>query len=353
MRNVLIYMGIAFLKRQETRMEENTVNEEQTSSEEFYGIKKDYFLTPVNKKKEILNLALYILISSFAYVFAFHYFVATCRFAPGGVGGIVAIVKHLMGATEQTSGFDYSSLLFLIVNIPLLIPAWKIVGKDFSLKTLITAILMTIMMILLDNVIDPQYKLSLTGEPNVPDVGTRLIGAMLGGAVTGISLGCALKVNSSTGGADIVGAMVQKKHPHKSVASMIFAVNFVIMAVSIPVYKDNLMPVFLSLIYMVITTYICDRLLLSNKSALKFEVVTEHAEEISKEIIEQLGHGVTITPAIGMFEHKQKQLLICVISPRQVTRFQTIIRKYPGTFAYVGAVNEIIGKFNTDKTKQG
>lgn len=324
---------------------------EEKTSEELYNVKKDYYITPINKKKELIKSAVYIFISALAYVTAFHYFVSTCRFAPGGVGGIVAIVKFLVGSNGQTSGFDYSSLLFLFVNIPLLIPAVKIIGKDFSYKTFITAVLMTVMMILLDNVIDPEYKFSISGEANVTDVGTRLVGAILGGAVTGVSLACALKVNSSTGGADIVGAMVQKKHPHKSVASMIFMVNSVIMAISIPVYKDNLMPVFLSLVFMVITTFVCDKMLLNNKSALKFEVVTEYGDDISRDIIEQLGHGVTVTPAVGMFERKNKQLLICVISPRQVSKFQAIVTKYPGTFAYVGSVSEIIGKFNKDKTK--
>ena len=88
-----------------------------------------------------------------------------------------------------------------------------------------------------------------------------------------------------------------------------------------------------------------------SKSALKFEVITEHADEISKEIILQLGHGVTITPAEGMFEHRKKQLLICVINPRQTAKFTSIISKYPGTFAYVGSVNEIIGKFNKSEKK--
>ena len=88
------------------------------------------------------------------------------------------------------------------------------------------------------------------------------------------------------------------------------------------------------------------------KSALKFEVITEHAEEISKEIIEKLGHAVTVTPAEGMFEHKNKVLLICVIKPRQTAKFQEIISRYPETFAYVGTVSEVIGKFNSTGRKE-
>lgn len=343
------------MRFQENAMEEldPVATSADKGDDNVYVVKKDYFLTPVNKKKEFLKSAVFVFLSAFIYSAAFHYFVSSCNFAPGGVGGVVAIVKKLMGvADSEKSGIDYSSLLFILVNIPMLAMAWKSLGRDFCVKTLITSVLITVFMFLLDNVIDPDYtKFSISGKANETDIGLRLISAMIGGATTGVSLACALKVNSSTGGADIIGALIQKKYPHKSIATMICGVNAVIMAVSVPVYKENLLPVFLSLVFIFVTTIVCDKMLLSSKSALKFEVVTEYAEDISKEIIAKLGHGVTVTPAVGMFEHHDKQLLICVISPRQVSKFQSIIRKYPDTFAYVGSVSEVIGKFNDDKKK--
>ena len=130
----------------------------KTESEKEYGVKKDYFITPVNKKKDILRSAVYIFLSAFFYSVSFHYFVTTCNFAPGGVGGVVAIVKKLLGIGEtQNSGLDYSSLLFLVVNVPLLALAWKRLGKDFCIKTFIATIIITVTMFLLDNFIDPYH----------------------------------------------------------------------------------------------------------------------------------------------------------------------------------------------------
>ena len=80
--------------------------------------------------------------------------------------------------------------------------------------------------------------------------------------------------------------------------------------------------------------------------------IFEDIEAKKKEIIEKLGHGVTVTPAEGMFEHKNKVLLICVIKPRQTVKFQEIINRYPETFAYVGTVSEVIGKFNSEGRKE-
>ena len=295
-----------------------------------------------------LKALLYIFLSALFYAIGYHYFIATCKFAPGGLPGVVAMIQYKTGVISTSDKFDFSTLLLVIVNIPLLIFASKVLSKEFSIKTFLTTLIMTVAMFLMTNIIDPTYKFTIAQVPEVEDVGTRLVAAILGGACSGVSLAFALKVNASTGGADVVGAMLQKKNPHMGVGAMIFAVNCVIMAISFFVYEDNFMPIFLALISSFANSVTCDAIMQGSKSALKFEVITEHAEEISKDIIEEIGHGVTVTPAKGMFEHKDKSLLICVIKPRQIAKFQSIITRYPETFAYVGSVNEIIGKFNRD-----
>ena len=346
-----------------TENKENTKSENGAASEGAYtyfpekeivkySVTKDYWVMPTNKKTKYLSSAIYVFLAAFFYAAGFHYFVTPCSFAPGGIGGIVAMVQHALGESAANPLLqEYSSFLFIICNIPLLIPAYKLLNKEFVVKTAIVAVLIAVISFLFDSVIDKDFKFSINQTIKVTDMGTRLLSAFVGGAVCGVSLACALKTNASTGGADIVGAMIQKKNPHRSLASMIFAVNGVIFAVSIAVYKENLIPVFLSLVYTYTTTKTCDFIMYGAKSALKFEVITEHAEEISKEIIEKLGHAVTVTPAEGMFEHKNKVLLICVIKPRQTAKFQEIISRYPETFAYVGTVSEVIGKFNSTGRK--
>lgn len=334
-------------------MNTSTETEVKTETKEMakYSVKEEDW--KVKKKNKYVESAIYIFLAGFFYGIGYHYFVATCKFAPGGIGGIVAMIQYATGATVAVGEIDYSTLLMLALNVPLLAISKRILDWDFVIKTFLTTIVLTCTMFFMSNFIDPTYAFSITGTtpPDKVDIGMRLVSAIIGGAFCGVSLACALKVNASTGGADILGAMIQKKNPHKSVASMIFAVNAVIMTISFFVYKDNFMPIFLSLIYIFASTITCDSIMQGAKSALKFEVITEHAEEISKEIIEELGHSVTTTPAVGMFRHKQKTLLICVVPQRQISRFQDILRKYPETFAYIVSVNEIIGKFNIGAKK--
>ena len=326
-----------------------------------YSVSKDDWVVPENKKKKWVSSIVFVFFAAFFYAIGFHYFVTPCNFAPGGIGGIVAMVQYLMNSNNAFSlklyGLDFSSLLFVFLNIPLLIPAYRVLTKEFVVKTAFVVLFIAIVTFAVDN-LDSNYVFSIAhnqpkiGDSENIDMGTRLLSSIIGGAVCGVSLALALKTNASTGGADIVGAMIQKKNPHKSVASMIFAVNAVILVISFFVYRKDPLPVFLSLIYIFISTKTCDFIMCGTKNALKYEVITEHAEEISKEIIEKLGHGVTVTPAEGMFEHKNKVLLICVIKPRQTVKFQEIIMCYPETFAYVGTVSEVIGKFNSEGRKE-
>lgn len=303
-------------------------------------------LPPRRGVPEWMRTAIYLFLSAAIYACSFHYFVTPSHFAPGGVGGLVAIMKFLLPASEQAGQIDLSPLLLLLLNFPLLLLTRRQLTRDFMVKTMIEAVVMTACLFVLDNFIDPDYHFSLTGSAVTGDVGMRLIAAIFGGICCGLSLYCALAVNASTGGTDIVGTALQRRMPDKSVPAMIFAVNSVIVLASIFVYRENLTPVFLAFIYMFASAKTCDSIMCGAKSAMKFEVVTEYGEQISRDIIATLGHGVTLVPARGMYERTERSLLICVIQPRQVVKFKNIIARYPNTFAYIGTVNEIIGKFN-------
>lgn len=312
---------------------------------------KDFGMKQESRRRERLRSYAYLLLASLCYTISFHYFVAPSNFAPGGVGGIVALVKFMLRISPDATpgGIDFSPLLIIAVNLVLILCTVKQLSKTFLVRTLSVSVCMTAILFVLDNYIDPGYVFSIAGTPTVDDLATRIIAAIFGGVCCGFALQLALKANASTGGTDIVAAAIQKRNPHKSTAALIFAVNSVVVLVSAVLYKENLMPVFLAFLYMFVTTKTCDAMMLGMKSALKFEVVTDHGEEISKDVIKELGHGATVTPAEGMFERRKRSLLICVIQPRQVSRFKDILQRYPGSFAYIGTVNEIIGKFNHQK----
>ncbi len=317
-------------------------------SENNYTVVKDEGLTPVDAKFDIFKSICFAVLSAFCYSIVFHFFVNPGKFAPGGFGGIVAMVKYITGAQVKPDEIDYSMFIIICCNLPLVIVSWKLISKKFALLTLLTTAMMSLFMFLFDNVIDPTYKFSVAGVPLLSDVGTRLLSSLFGGVACGFSLSLAIRAGGCSGGTDIIGMIIQQKKPQQHLGVLIESLNGIVVAISYFIYKDNLTPVFLAIVYMFVSAKTCDFILDFGKRAVKFEVVTESIEEselISKELIEQLGHGVTVVPAEGMFEHKERGLLICLVKPFQVSKFKEIIKKYNNTFAYYDNVYETLGKF--------
>ena len=110
------------------------------------------------------------------------------------------------------------------------------------------------------------------------------------------------------------------------------------------VYDYKLTPVLLAFVEMFVSARACDFILNGFKSAVKFEVITTHGDELSAELMEKLHRGVTKVEAVGMYSQDEKSLLICIVRRRQIAQFQKIIRRYPDTFAYLTSTSEVFGR---------
>lgn len=82
-----------------------------------------------------------------------------------------------------------------------------------------------------------------------------------------------------------------------------------------------------------------------SKQAYKFTVITNHADEISAEVLTTLRHGATKISAVGAYKKEEKQVLICVVNKHQIVDFQNILKKYDSTFSFVENVGNTFGNF--------
>ena len=90
---------------------------------------------------------------------------------------------------------------------------------------------------------------------------------------------------------------------------------------------------------------ISDRMAKSERSALRYEIITQHPEEISQEIIQKLHHSATLLPGIGMYKEKPISVLVCIVNKTQAASITAILRSYPNTFANVSRVSQVMGNF--------
>lgn len=271
------------------------------------------------------------IIAALALVMAISYqvFVFPNAFAPAGINGIATILQYLLHVS-----IGYLSLL---INLPLILIAWKKVDPDFARKTLTFTLSFSIANLVLGHMD--------LGAIAYHTTTSSILGPVAAGVVSGAVYGWVIRQNGSTGGTDIVAAWVRKKRPEASLVWVIFTLNATVAVLSFFVYNYQFEPVILCLIYCYLSSSISDTILKGGKSAMKFEVITRQPEALSHQLLQQLHHGVTVLQAEGMYSETPRCLLICVVNRHQVVQFQEILSQFPDTFAYVSSVSETMGNF--------
>ena len=278
-----------------------------------------------------------LLIPLFALGMALSYalFIFPNSFAPSGVGGIATMVQY---ALDFNAGY-----LNLLINIPILIVAWKLVDREFVIKTALFTVCFSLFLTLF-------RQMDFSKFDYYTENGTSNILAPVAAAtVNGAFYGFALRVHGSTGGTDVVSFCIRHYHPEFNVTWIGFVLNAIIAAVSYFVYDYQFEPVICCIVYCFVLTSVGNQVLRGSQSALKFEIITEDPEGMSKDLMSHLHHGVTLLPAEGAYTHEQKSLVICIVNKHQIADIQKIIGRYPGSFAYITSVSETMGNFRRIK----
>lgn len=225
-----------------------------------------------------------LVVSAVIYAFTMHYFVFPNEFTNGGVTGITAMINYLI-RTDKLSG-----VINLAFNVPLIIVSFVYLSREFAVKTTVHIILVSSFMELFAMTGVGRYQAN-------GDVGRSILATLYGGCLAGISLALVLGIRGSSGGADVVGAIIQKKNPALEVQWGIFTVNSVIIGISAIVFSydleakhfvfssESFQPIMLALIFQFASAKVCDFVLQGAKTALKFEVVTDCPDELSAELI--------------------------------------------------------------------
>lgn len=260
---------------------------------------------------------------------SYELFVFPNAFAPAGINGLATMIQYLLHVN-----IGYVSLL---INVPLILLAWRKVDPGFARRTLVFVLVFSGVTLALG-------RMDLSGIAY--DTGSSaILGPVAAGVVSGAVYGFVIRQNGSTGGTDIVAAWVRKKHPEASLVWLIFSLNAAVAGLSFFVYGCQFEPVILCLIYCYLSSRISDGILKGGKAAVKFEVITRQSEPLARRLMQELRHGVTVLQGEGMYSQTPCSLLICVVNRHQIVQFQKILSEFPGSFAYICGVNETVGNF--------
>jgi len=267
---------------------------------------------------------LLIVLGTFIMGIAYVYFISPYKFAPGGVYGIAIVLHHLFGFPIGLSG--------ILMDIPLTILGFWILGPRFGAKTIVGMLLLSAWISGLE------YFHGYA--PFVPD--QPLLSALYGGVLIGLGLGLVFKSKATSGGSDII-AMIISKHINLPLGQLIIYVDSVIVLVSWIAFKDPLIPL-ISWIIIFITGKVVDVVIEGMNYDKTLFIISDKYEEIRDKIINDLRRGGTFVHGSGMYDGKKKTIIYTVVTRRELMILQGFIHKIdPNAFLTVINANEVLG----------
>lgn len=256
-------------------------------------------------------------------------------FAPVGVQGFVTMIQHLFGISV---GYTY-----ILVNAPMLIMAFFVLNKDYSFKNFSYIISFSAMTVVFQQIIS-RFDLSAI-EFHAHTTEEMIVASAGYGVFFGILYPIAVWLGGSTGGTDILAALINRLRPTFNTVWVLSTINVGVAVMSYFVYGKQLLPVLLSVSCSVISGFISDRMMKGAAYALKFEIITQSPEELSREIMAKLNRGCTQVLARGMYSGNEKAMLVCVVNKKQRFEMEKIIAKYEGSFGFCSPVKSTYGYF--------
>ena len=282
----------------------------------------------------------YLAIVAVAMLAALNYelFVFPNAFAPSGLNGICTMIQYVSGVSV--------GYLSLLINIPLALIVYFKVSKPIAVRSMVYVIVFSVGLLILDKVDLTPFAYSTANGTS------HILGPLTAGLIMGYIYAILMKASAYTGGTDFVAAIIHAKNPEKSVYGLSFLMNALVAVSSYFVYDFKMEPVLLCILYSFATTNMAERFLKNGRSAVRFEIITNYPEQISKEIIDKLHHTATVFPAKGMYNGKEVDIVMCVVNNSQMAALSQIVQRYPHTFAVMSQVNEVMGNFR-HYSKQG
>jgi len=275
--------------------------------------------------------ASYLIVVLIALMMALNYqlFVFPNSFAPAGVNGIFTMIQHVFGFK-----LSHTSIL---LNVPLAILVFFFVSKPFALRTLVYTLAFSGFLMVFD-------RLDLSAFVYNTTVST-LLGPAVAGMITGFGGYYMHRVGACYGGTEFIAKLIHKKKPNVNFFYIIFVLNIAVAIASYFVYDYKIEPVLLCILYSYFSSAIRDNMNRKHQSALRCEIVTDRPEELAQRIQATLHRGVTAMEATGMHTGTQKAVLVCVISPVQLTELTKLLKNEPDCFVTVSHVDAVVGRF--------
>jgi len=226
-------------------------------------------------------------------------FLTPNKIVGGGASGLSTLFFHTFGIPLGVS--------FFALNIIFLALGFKVLGKDFILKTLFGSAILSVFVEIFSNF--PIYTQN------------TMLATIFGGVLYGLGIGMSFAAGASTGGTDIIGRILQTKFSFIPIGKVLLFIDGIIILISLFVFKNIELTLY-GIISLFISSYSIDFIISKlNVSRLAF-VITDKGDEISQKLVSTSPRGVTLIDVKGVYTNTEKQMLFCALKESEAEEFQ-------------------------------
>jgi uncharacterized membrane-anchored protein YitT (DUF2179 family) len=257
------------------------------------------------------------------FAFGFTAFILPEKVVIGGLAGIGTIVYFLTGIPVAITQYA--------INLALLAIAYKIVGKRFVIGTIYGATVISLFI----GLFQPLFASGFTDEP--------FMNIVIGGTLCGLGIGMTFVHNGSSGGTDIIAAMVSK-HSNVTIGRTMLYTDVIIISSSFLLFH-NIDKVVYGFVVLFLVSYMADMVVNTNRQAVQFTIFSKKWEEIATAINNEANRGCTVLTGMGWYSKSEVKMLIVMCRKIESVTIGRIIKSIDAdAFVTQANVNGVYGK---------
>ena len=232
-------------------------------------------------------------------------FLIPYKIVMGGLGGVSLLIKYSTGIPIWLS--------FIVINSLLLVFAWFFLGRKYVFSTLFSSVMLTIILNLAERYITEAL------------VTNETMAIIIGAISCGVGLGLVLSVNSSTGGTDIIAAIITKYH-YISMGRALMYIDFFIVLSSYILFQ-SLEKIIVGFVISSIIYYAVDMVINGSRQSVQFFIFSPKYDEIATHINTELGRGCSVIDGIGWYSKEPQKIVILMTRRSESTSVFRLVQR--------------------------
>lgn len=273
-----------------------------------------------------------VLVGNLIYALIVKLFILPTNLMSSGTTGIALFMNHMFEIPV--------SLFILIFNLCMLIIGFLILGKTFAMTTIASTILYPLFL---------EFFNQCLGNYVITD--NALLNTIFAGMGIGLALGIVIRSGASTGGMDIPPLLLH--HFFRiPVSASLYVFDFIIL--SCQTLYNPMERLLYGILLILLTSVVLDKVILMGTTRTEVKIISPRSQEIAKNILSNVDRGVTLLDAKGGYSQQKQEVILTIISNRELPKIEKLIRNIdPDAFMVVSRVSEVWGRgFSSKKQYQ-